>query len=67
MQIQPDGSLLVREQITFDFSGMFSGAYRDIPVRTGESIDQVSVSEGGNRYTGGASTELGGFGLGLGG
>jgi hypothetical protein len=36
----------VREQITFDFSGDFSGAYRDIPLREGESIDEFGVSEG---------------------
>jgi uncharacterized membrane protein len=63
VQIQPDGSLLVREQITFDFSGPFSGAYRDIPLRGGESIDHVSVAEGATRYRPGANTELGGFGL----
>ena len=63
MRIQPDGSLLVREQITFDFSGPFSGAYRDIPLRSGESIDHVSVAEGTTRYRPGANTELGGFGL----
>ena len=63
VQIQPDGSLLVHERITFDFSGPFSGAYRDIPVRSGESIDHVSVAEGAKRYRPGANTELGGFGL----
>jgi uncharacterized membrane protein len=53
----------VREQITFDFAGSFSGAYRDIPMRTGESITKVSVSEGATVYRPGANTELGGFGL----
>ena len=53
----------MREQITFDFSGSYSGAYRDIPVRAGESITDVSVSEGGTVYRPGANTELGGFGL----
>ena len=63
VQIQPDGSLLVREQIAFDFDGPFSGAYRDIPLRKGESIDHVTVSEGNTRYRPGANTELGGFDL----
>jgi Predicted membrane protein (DUF2207) N-terminal domain len=63
VQIQPDGSLLVREQITFDFSGDFEGAYRDIPLRPGESIDQVGVSEGSDEYIPGANTELGSFGV----
>ena len=53
----------MREQITFDFAGSFSGAYRDIPVRSGESITDVSVSEGTTLYRPGANTELGGFGL----
>ena len=53
----------MREQITFDFAGSFSGAYRDIPVRAGESITDVSVSEGATVYRPGANTELGGFGL----
>jgi hypothetical protein len=63
VQIQPDGSLLVREQITFDFSGDFSGAYRDIPLRPGESIDDVGVAEGPAEYFPGANTELGSFGV----
>ena len=63
VQIQPDGSLLVQERISFDYSGDFSGAYRDIPLRAGESIDQVGVSEGGDDYIPGANTELGSFGV----
>ena len=64
VQIQPDGSLRVREQITFDFSGSFSGAYRDIPLRRGESIDRRRGQRGRRRSTGpAANTELGGFGL----
>ncbi len=63
VQIQPDGSLLVQERISFDFSGDFSGAYRDIPLRAGESIDQVGVSEGDDDYIPGANTELGSFGV----
>ena len=37
----------------------FHGAYRDIPLRKGESIDRISVAEGGRRYSRGGSTELG--------
>ena len=61
VQIASDGSLLVREDITFSFSGSFSGAYRDIPVRAGERVDLVSVSEGGRRYQPGGNTDLGSF------
>ena len=59
VEIAGDGSLLVREDITFSFSGSFSGAYRDIPVRRGERVDLVSVSEGGRRYRPGGNTALG--------
>ncbi|MGH3142074.1 MAG: DUF2207 family protein, partial [Gaiellales bacterium] len=61
VEIAPDGSLLVREDITFSYAGSFSGAYRDIPVRDGERIDLVSVSEGSRRYRPGGNTELGSF------
>ena len=56
-RVSPDGSLLVSERITIE--GAFHGAYRDIPLRKGESIDQIAVSEGGTRYSRGGSTELG--------
>ena len=61
VEIASDGSLLVREDITFSFSGSFSGAYRDIPLRANESIDLVAVSEKGRRYRPGGNTELGSF------
>ena len=47
MKIAPDGSLLVREDITFSYAGSFSGAYRDIPVRDGRDARPRAVSEGG--------------------
>jgi hypothetical protein len=59
--LQPDGSLDVTEHITFSFSGSFSGAYRDIPLRRGEEITDVTVEEGGTAYVPGASTELGSY------
>ena len=59
VRIAPDGSLLVQERITFAFSGPFSGAYRDIPLRDGESIDHVMVAERGRPYRPGGNTELG--------
>jgi hypothetical protein len=45
MQVQRDGSVRVVERITFDFTGQYSGAFRDIPLRDGDSIDQVVVCE----------------------
>src|SRR5262249_19201133 len=57
VRIALDGSLLVHESITIE--GAYHGAYRDIPLRRGESIDRIAVSEGSTRYTRGGSTKLG--------
>jgi hypothetical protein len=56
-QVQRDGSLQVSEEITI--GDVYHGAYRDIPLRKGESIDDIGVSENGQRYTQGGSAELG--------
>ena len=48
--VETDGSVAVTEDITYAFSGSFSGGYRDIPLRSGESIDRISVSEAGKAY-----------------
>ena len=47
------------EEITYAFDGDFSGGYRDIPLREGERVDGVEVSEGTTSYRPGACTELG--------
>ena len=62
IQVSPDGSLIVTERITFSFDGSFSGAYREIPLGSGESVSDVGVSEGGTNYRSGASAELGSSG-----
>ena len=62
VEIASDGTLFVTEHISFDFNGSFSGAYRDIPVRSGESVLDVIVAEGSTVFTPGASTELGSSG-----
>ena len=62
MRVRPDGSLAVTEDITFKFSGSFSGAERSIPVRPFERLDSVTVSEKGRAYTPGASTATGSAG-----
>jgi uncharacterized membrane protein len=61
--VEPDGTLAIDERITFVFDGPFSGAYRDIPLRDGERISDVSVTEDGLHYGPGASTELGSSGV----
>jgi uncharacterized membrane protein len=60
--VQPDGSVLVTENITYDFSGSFEGGYREIPLKEGMSVTDVSVSEAGRAYAPGASAELGSSG-----
>src|SRR6187549_1705786 len=54
VQIEDDGTLAVDELITFSFSGEFSGAFREIPLRDGETITDVAVSEGDVEYAPGA-------------
>ncbi len=57
--VEDDGSLTVVEQIRYDFSGSFSGAYRDIPLRQGESIRDITVSDTRGAYALGGCVELG--------
>ena len=59
VQVARDGSLLVDEVIVFQFDGSFTGAFREVPLRDGESLDQVAVSEGEAAYRPGACAELG--------
>ncbi len=56
MDVRPDGTVDVVEQITFDFRGSFSGAFRDIPMRRGDRIEGVVVCEAG--VIAGTSTSL---------
>jgi uncharacterized membrane protein len=57
--IHDDGSLAVTETLTYDFDGDFSGAYRDIPLRPGEAITDVTVRDESVTYELGGCTELG--------
>ena len=40
--VQPDGSVLVTEEITYDFTGSFEGGYREIPLKGGMSVSDIS-------------------------
>ena len=62
VEVGPDGTVEVTEHISFDFNGSFEGAYRDIPIRTGEQVLDVIVSEGATVFTPDAPTELGSSG-----
>ena len=59
VQVATDGSLTVDEVISFDFAGDFSGAFREIPLENGQTLDEVAVSEGDVAYRPGACAELG--------
>lgn len=61
VQLQKDGSLLVHEELDFDFTGQFSGAYRDIPLNGGARIKDLVVSEDGRDYDPGGNTALGSY------
>ena len=61
-RLEPSGAIDVTEQITFSFSGFFSGAYRDIPLPATAKVSDVWVAEGAKRYAPGAPTTLGSSG-----
>lgn len=42
-----NGLLHVKEQYDYSFEGKFNGVYRDIPLKTGESIENINVSAEG--------------------
>ena len=51
VEVNSGGEMFVEEEITYDFSGSFSFAYRDIPLKSGESVSDVVVSETGRSFT----------------
>ena len=56
--VRPNGSVAVDEAITVAFSGSFTYGFREIPLRDGERIDEIGVTENGRPFQPGASTEL---------
>jgi uncharacterized membrane protein len=59
IEVQPDGSLVVTERLTFDFDGSFSGAYRDVLLFAGETFELVSVGDETATYEPGGCAWLG--------
>lgn len=59
IQVEPDGSLLITERLTFDFDGSFSGAYRDIELLGDETFEFVSMSDEQVTYDSGGCAWLG--------
>jgi uncharacterized membrane protein len=48
--VAEDGTARVVESITYTFDGTYSYAYRSIPLRAGDRVFDVSVSEEGREY-----------------
>ncbi|MBR5954514.1 MAG: DUF2207 domain-containing protein [Methanobrevibacter sp.] len=44
LTVHEDGLLHVNESYTYSFDGTFNGVYRDIPLKDGESIENLEVS-----------------------
>ncbi|HEX6302274.1 MAG TPA: DUF2207 domain-containing protein [Acidimicrobiia bacterium] len=59
IEVEPDGSLLITERLTFDFEGSFSGAYRDIPLYADETFELISVKDETVSYDPGGCAWLG--------
>ena len=59
--VQLDGSMRVRETLTYSFRGRYTFAFRDFPPIAGGQIDAIAVSEGGRTYQESASKEPGTF------
>lgn len=57
--VEDDGALHITEFLTYDFSGSFSGAYRDIPLKFGETFEFISVGDEGGTYDPGGCAWLG--------
>ena len=56
VEVQPDASLHVTEMLDYDFSGDFSGAYRDIPLAAGVRAGERRRSPRAARSTSPAAT-----------
>jgi len=61
VELQRDGSLVVTEELTFDFTGNFQGAYREFPLNGDAEVTDVVVGENGDAYDPGGNTALGSF------
>lgn len=59
MRLAPDAGLLVNEQLTVKYEGSWEATYRDILLKKGETITNVSVKEGERPYQPGGCTTFG--------
>ena len=56
MRLAPDAALLVNERLEIDFDGQWQAAYRDILLKKGETMTDITVTEGNRRYQSGGCT-----------
>ena len=47
VDVKDNGLLVVNESYVYDFTGQFNGVYREIPLKDGESIENLSVHADG--------------------
>jgi uncharacterized membrane protein len=45
--VQENGNLRVKETLHYSFSGTYNGVYRDIPLKSGERIENLKISTSG--------------------
>ncbi len=57
--VRPDGALRVVERITYNFSGSYSFAFREIPLKPGEELHDIEVADGGVTFLPSASKSPG--------
>ena len=51
LTIEDNGLLHVDERYDYSFDGKFNGVYRDIPLKAGESIENIEVDVDGAYYS----------------
>lgn len=47
LYVHENGNLHVKERIHYSFSGTYNGVYRDIPIKSGERIENIKISAQG--------------------
>ncbi len=56
-----DGSMKVAEEITYLFDGSFTFAFREIPLKRGERMTGITLTDGGRPYTASPGQQPGTF------
>ena len=61
VDVRTDGSVRVTETMTYSYRGSFTFAYRDVPLKQGETLSDVTVGETGQAYAEGHGKTPGTF------